>query len=171
MSVTRRRSALDRPSSPRSALVTHTCQRVATASRASRPPGGACGAPGPRVRPLTRTLVCRQADACRRVAKPPSNEGGLTRVIPYELDPRVAWANQESGVQSDRPQRPPDTSPFDVSSPEHAEENTSSRAPGSRLELSLHRRRERQPPRRASARQAIHAMRSASSGGQNRPTC
>ena len=30
------------------------CQRMITASRASRPAGGACGAPGPRAHPLTR---------------------------------------------------------------------------------------------------------------------
>jgi len=29
-----------------------TRQRMSTASRASRPPGGACGAPGPRAHPL-----------------------------------------------------------------------------------------------------------------------
>ena len=41
-------------------------QRMTTASRASRPAGGAFGAPGPRAHPLTRRLLCRQADACRR---------------------------------------------------------------------------------------------------------
>ena len=41
-------------------------QRMSTASRASRPAGGAFGAPGPRAHPLTRRLLCRQADACRR---------------------------------------------------------------------------------------------------------
>jgi len=34
-----------------------TCQRMSTASRATRPPGGACGAPGPRAHPLTRTRL------------------------------------------------------------------------------------------------------------------
>jgi len=37
------------------------CQRADAASRASRPAGGACGAPGPRARSLTRTRLCRQA--------------------------------------------------------------------------------------------------------------
>jgi len=42
------------------------CQMADAAARASRPAGGAFGAPGPRVRHLTRTLLCRQAHACRR---------------------------------------------------------------------------------------------------------
>jgi hypothetical protein len=45
------------------------CQMADAASRASRPVGGAFGAPGPRVRHLMRTLLCRQADACRRVPR------------------------------------------------------------------------------------------------------
>jgi hypothetical protein len=41
------------------------CQIAGAASRAARPSGGAFGAPGPRTRDLTQTLLRQQADACR----------------------------------------------------------------------------------------------------------
>ena len=51
------------------------CQKMSTASRASRPAGGACGAPGPRAPLLTGRLLCRLP---ARVTSP-SQEGGLTK--------------------------------------------------------------------------------------------
>ncbi len=65
-----------RGSGPRSvSCAPQTYQRANTASRALRPAGATFGAPGPRVRSLTRTLLCEQADACSATAKPPSRSG------------------------------------------------------------------------------------------------
>jgi hypothetical protein len=55
------------------------CQRVRPASRASRPTGGAFGAPGPRAHSLTKTLLCRQAVACRSNPHATARRRGLDR--------------------------------------------------------------------------------------------
>ena len=53
------------------------CQSANTASRASRPAGGAFGAPGPRVRSLTRTLYASKLTLARD-GQASFNERGLT---------------------------------------------------------------------------------------------
>ena len=61
------------------------CQKMTTASRASRPAGGAFGAPGPRAHPLTRRLLCRQADACRRATSLRRRVGAFSSIIQTNL--------------------------------------------------------------------------------------
>ena len=50
-----------------------------TASRASRPAGGACGAPGPRARHVVGGSYASKLTLARQRAKPPSKDRGLTR--------------------------------------------------------------------------------------------
>ena len=52
---------------------------VDTASRASRPAGGAFGAPGHRARHVVGGSYVEQADACSATAKPPSKDRGLDK--------------------------------------------------------------------------------------------
>ena len=79
-----------------------------TASRASRPAGGACGAPGPRAPHVVGRLLCRQANACSAGAKPRSNDRDLTssHSISASLSPGLRsrrpftsrWVCREVGV-------------------------------------------------------------------------
>src|SRR5207244_2103053 len=75
ISVTRRRSALDRPPSPRPAHRHRGYHAAATASRASRPVGGAFGAPGPRGRCMEKGIHVSKPELADNES---ATGGGLT---------------------------------------------------------------------------------------------
>jgi hypothetical protein len=77
------------------------CQIAGAASRASRP---VVGAPGPRVRDLTRTLLCRPADACRRVPSRHRTRGAyMKRRVKLSLQPEGAAFLRDTPPVSARP--------------------------------------------------------------------
>ena len=66
-------------------------QMTDAASRASRPAGGACGAPGPRAHPPTRTRLCGKLTLAGEGRPRSIDRGGyLTQVIPYQVSRTVA---------------------------------------------------------------------------------